>query len=442
MTASGAVLANSSHLSLMHGWIPVSVQAGTAAVLVLAVGWRSPRWRRLWLPTAVAVGVAVAGWAHWYVTANGLSDGSAPGALWVWIALAAVAATVALLGWRSARWWRRGVSLLALPLCLLCAALALNVWVGYLPTVQVAWDQLAAGGLPNQSDLATVKAMAANGDVPRQGRIVAVTIPYTASGFKHRDELVYLPPAWFTTTPPPKLPTVLMIGAEFNTPADWLRIGDAAATIDDFAAAHGGNAPVFVFADSDGSFHNDTECVNGPRGNAADHLTKDVVPYLVSTFGVSLRAANWGVVGFSTGGTCAVDLTVMHPEVFSAFVDIAGDLSPNTGTKSQSIASLYGGSAAAWAAFDPTTVITKHGHYTRVSGWFDVNAGTTSDQLAAARSLCALGREHGIDCTVVARSGKHDWPFAARSFGIALPWLAGALDTPGVARTPLPAGMR
>jgi len=33
------------------------------------------------------------------------------------------------------------VSTIALPLCLLCSALALNLWVGYFPTVQTAWNQ-------------------------------------------------------------------------------------------------------------------------------------------------------------------------------------------------------------------------------------------------------------------------------------------------------------
>ena len=32
-----------SHLSLIHGWLPVAVQAITAVVLVCAIGWRSPR---------------------------------------------------------------------------------------------------------------------------------------------------------------------------------------------------------------------------------------------------------------------------------------------------------------------------------------------------------------------------------------------------------------
>ena len=157
----------------------------------------------------------------------------------------------------------------------------------------------------------------------------------------------------------------MMIGGEFNTPADWLRTGNAIKTIDDFAAAHHGNAPVFVFVDSGGAFNNDTECVNGARGNAADHLTKDVVPFMVSTFGVSPSGANWGVVGWSMGGTCAVDLTVMHPDMFSTFEDIAGDLAPNSGNRDQTIARLFRGNADAFAAFDPATVITRHGPYTR-----------------------------------------------------------------------------
>ena len=98
-----------------------------------------------------------------------------------------------------------------------------------------------------------------------------------------------------------------------NTPADWIRAGDAIRSVDDFASAHGGNAPVLVFVDATGAFNNDTECVNGPRGNAADHLIKDVVPYMISNFGVSADPANWGIAGCSMGGTCAVDLTVDAP---------------------------------------------------------------------------------------------------------------------------------
>ncbi|OCB29072.1 hypothetical protein A5675_06295 [Mycobacterium malmoense] len=448
----------------MHGWLPTTIQVVAAVVLALAVGWRSRRWRTVWLPGAALAGAAAAYLTHWYIVDRGLSDDPAPAALWLWIMLTGTAAAVLVLGWRGARSWRRGAGLLAVPLCALCAALVLNLWVGYFPTVQEAWSQLTSGPLPDQADQATVTAMAAKRARPPHGSVVPVVIPSDASHFKHRGELVYLPPEWFTSSPPPALPTVMMIGGQFNTPADWTRAGNAVKTIDDFAAAHDGKAPVLVFVDSGGAFNNDTECVNGVRGNAADHLTKDVVPYLVSTFGVSPDRSHWGVAGWSMGGTCAVDLTVMHPDMFSAFVDVAGDFFPNAGTKAQTIARLFGGNADAWAAFDPTTVIGRHGPYRDVAGWFAISSegppaprhdpGTTDggairlagleaaadpgNQTAAAYSLCALGRANGIDCAVLAQPGKHDWPFADRVFAAALPWLAGRLGTPGIPRTALP----
>jgi S-formylglutathione hydrolase FrmB len=451
----------------MHGWIPITVQVIAALVLLAAIGWRTRRWRIVWLPSAALVGSALAAAAYWYIASQGMSDDTnpAPHSLWIWIAVSGAAIGVLVAGWRTARWWRRGLSVLAVPLCALCAGLALNLWVGYFPTVQVAWNQLTAGPLPDQTDPAAVTAMQKHHAIPAKGTVVPVDIPNTASGFKHRGELVYLPPAWYVSDPPPQLPTVMMIGGEFNTPADWMRAGNAIKTIDDFASAHGGNAPVFVFVDSGGAFNNDTECVNGVRGNAADHLTKDVVPFMVSNYRVSANRANWGIVGWSMGGTCAVDLTVMHPDMFSAFEDIAGDLAPNSGTKAQTIDRLFGGNAAAYAAFDPSTVITRHGPYTDVTGWFDINGGPAvapprnvmnannnggiglggrdaaanpGDQTAAANSLCALGSANGIRCAVVSQPGKHDWPFASHAFAAALPWLAGQIRTPGVPAIPLP----
>jgi S-formylglutathione hydrolase FrmB len=417
----------------MHGWIPITVQFIAAAAVIAAVTRHSGRWQIRWLPLALVVGVTLAVSAYWYIASEGLADNPAPHSLWVWIALSGFAAAVLVAGWRDLRWWRRGVSIMGLPLCLLSAALAVNAWVGYFPTTQSVWSELTAGPLPDQTNQVTMTALQKQGKIPRKGTVVRVNISDAASGFKHRGELVYLPPDWYASNPPPRLPTVMMIGGEFNTPADWLRTGEAVTTLDDFAAAHHGSAPVAVFVDPGGAFSNDTECVNGTRGNAADHLTKDVVPYMISTFHVSPDRANWGVVGWSMGGTCAVDLTMMHPDMFSAFEDIAGDIGPNAGTREQTVARLFGGNAAAWAAFDPATVITRHGRYADVAGWFDVNAtGGPSDQAAAAKSLCSLGTANGIDCAVVSQPGMHDWVFASHAFAAALPWLAAQIGTPGV----------
>jgi S-formylglutathione hydrolase FrmB len=447
-------------VSLLHGWLPPTVWAVAAVALVVTIGWRSRRWRLIWLPVAVAVGLILAGWAHWYIDSQGLAGDPAPSSLWIWVGLTGLALAVAVFGWRGNWWWRRGLSLVTVLLCLLSAGLSLNLWVGYFRTVPAAWSALTAGPLPDETDFDTVMAMRGKG-APPHGALVPVNIPAEASGFKHRTELVYLPPAWFAANAP-RLPVVVMIAGEFNTPSDWPRTGDAIAPIDKFAAAHGGNTPVFVFVDVGGSFNNDTECVNGPRGNVADHLTKDVVKYMTSTFDVSPDPANWGVVGWSMGGTCAVDLAVMHPDVLRTFVDIAGDTGPNAGTKEQTIARLYDGDAAQWAMYDPATVMAKHGPYRGVSGWFAISsdapvqhqsgsfkpsgtglggqdaAGMPHDQTDAANTLCKLGAANGIACAVIPQPGRHDWPLAADVFTASLPWLAGQIGTPEVPRIPLP----
>ena len=267
-------------ISLLGGWLPLGIEIVAVVVLVAAIGWRTRRWRFVWVPVGAGVGVVVALAARGYMNSEGLSSDPAPLALWVWTAIFAASVALAALGFRGARWWRRGLSLVAIPLTLLCALLALNQWVGYYPTVQRAWGDVTSGPLPDQTDMADLAAL--RNTQPGTGKLVPVDIPSDASGFKHRREYVYLPPVWFAGATPRQLPVVMMIAGEFSNPTNWMRTGNAISVINDYAKAHGGAAPVFVFVDSSGSFNNDTECVNGPRGNAADHLTKDVRPYVIS----------------------------------------------------------------------------------------------------------------------------------------------------------------
>lgn len=446
--------------ALTDGWLPVVIQVMSTAILLAGLGWRSRRWRLRWLPVAAATGVAFAAAAYWFVSFEALAEDRAPIVLWLWIFLTGVAIVVAVAGWRGALWWRRGASVVAIPLCLLCVALAVNTWTGYLPTVSSAWDRVTGATLPHNTDEPTAWAMLRRKEIPTRGVMASVKVPADASGFRHRDELVYLPPAWFASDPPPRLPVVLMVGGEFGHPTDWPTTGNAQRTADRFAISHQGNAPILVFTDTSGEFTNDTECVNGIRGNAADHLTKDIVPFMVSHFGASADSDHWGIVGFSTGGTCALLTTAMHPDLFSAFVDIDGYLRPNAGSREQTIARLYGGNAAAYSAFDPTTVLSSHGEYSGIAGWFGVSgsvpttyraAGSVApstapdpdsidagDHGAVANNLCARASSVGIECAVKGEVGGHDWGTAAIVFAAALPWLAGRLGTPTVAAIPLP----
>jgi S-formylglutathione hydrolase FrmB len=221
--------------------------------------------------------------------------------------------------------------------------------------------------------------------------------------------------------------------------------------------------PILVFVDSGGTFNNDTQCVDGPRGNAADHLTGDVRPYVVARFGASPAPERWGVAGWSDGGTCAADLAVMHPELFGTFEDIAGDLGQAVGDKARTISTLYGGNAAAYARFDPLTVLAGHAH---TAGWFENSTGgggerrfrarnrppggfrpqqagtglggrpdpgsfSIGNQAQEAARLCAAMTRDGITCTQHTTPGGHTWQVASTSFSDAFGWLVDRLRPPG-----------
>jgi S-formylglutathione hydrolase FrmB len=454
---------NNPGVSLTAGWLPIAIQLVTFAALLFAIGrLRTRSWLLHWIPAALMVGFATAAATRLFVKYQGWTERAASWQAVFWTAATGFAVAMAVFRWRGSHWWRRVASVLSIVMCLLSAALALNTATGYFPTVTALWRQATGMQPEDWIDEQTLAQMVRVGVRPTQGTMVWVDIPNDASGFDHRQELVYLPPAWFARERP-QLPAVVVLGGEFSQPSDWPVSADAVPTLDRFAQAHHGNAPVFVFPDTTGNFSNDTECVNGPRGNAADHLIKDVVPTVVSRFGVSSDPTHFGLVGWSSGGTCALMTAVMHPEQFSAFVDLDGQLGPNTGTKRQTIARLFGGDEQAWAGFDPRTVIEKRGRYDGMAAWLGVSehipteyrpAGDTlpspaeladwgpysEEHAANARKLCLLLSGHGVECAVVGYGGAHDFHSAGIAFADALPWLASRLATPDVSRRALPGG--
>lgn len=70
----------------------------------------------------------------------------------------------------------------------------------------------------------------------------------------------------------------------------------------------------------------DTECVDVPGGPRTEtFFTKDLPKAVADHYRVGERARNWGVIGSSTGGYCALKMAMRHPGAFSA----AAALSPS-----------------------------------------------------------------------------------------------------------------
>ena len=412
-------------VSLLSGWLPVVLEVAAAVALVAAAGWRDQRWRTRRLPFIAAAAVLFAfGAGEASGRLFGITD-PLPTSFWAWLGVAVAGLLVLVVGWRSARWWRSAVGVVAVGLALLVCGNSINQFVGYYPTVGAAMADLR--GRPPAGQI-TLQQLHGNHlpDAEQTGELVSVDIPSSTKTFTPRRELVYLPPVWFRHGHRP-LPAVEMIGAEHAAPENWVRIGGAVRASNAYAAHHQGRSPILVFVDATESFNNDTECVNGPHGTAEDYLVKDVPRFVIANFGASRDARHWGVLGFSMGGTCAIGLTVEHPQTFGHFVDIDGDLGPNIGDKAQTIATLYGGSAAAWAAHDPLTVMAHHGRYRDVSGRF-VNGSNEHHLIQNSQQLAAAAHKVDIPAKVVVMHGSHVWQFAEDVFARTLPWLSTELD--------------
>ncbi|WP_194899079.1 alpha/beta hydrolase [Catenulispora pinisilvae] len=418
-------------VSLLGGWLPWTLRVATVALVVVAIGRRRLRDRGFLLKRLpIVLGVSVLFGVLCAVlvrTALGVSD-PLPFGLWFWLAVFALAIGLAVACWRGSRWWQRTAAPVAMLLAVLTAGDALDISLRYYPTLADMYGELTDQALPQQVSLAQLGTIHGN---TKTGRIVEVQVPDTASGFQHRSEYVYLPPAWFRSTHRPKLPVVEMIGGEYAVPDNWIRSGNAIKTADAYAAAHHGFAPVLVFVDATGGFKVDTECVDGPAGQAMDHLVKDIPPYVEKTFGTATIPGKWAVAGWSMGGTCAITLALTHPAVFGHFLDISGDLGPNKGDKNSTIATLYGGNAAEFAADDPMTILGKRKKWPKgFSGMFAVGNQESAQPKHAQQLSGALKKDH-IPNQIWTGDGKHSWVFAQAAFAQELPWLAKAVQVPG-----------
>jgi enterochelin esterase-like enzyme len=417
-------------VSLLGGWFPAMLDVLAAGALIAAVGWRDHKWHGRMLPLIAGVTVLFTVLAAYPgAKAVGVTD-PLPFSVWLWLGLSIAALLVLAAGWRTARWWRRGMAVVAAALAALVCANGINQFVGYYPTIEAAVNDWSNAPLPGQVSIAGLRHEANATKVPSAGKLVALNIPATYSHFAHRQELVYLPPIWFLRGARRPLPVVELIGGERGGPGDWVRLGNAVQVSDQYAQQHHGYAPILVFVDATRKFDNDTECVNGPRGNSADHLDQDIPAYVEKTFGASRDPRQWAVAGFSMGGTCALDLVVEHPNVFNHFIDISGDLAPYTSTPAATLHDLYGGNVALEKANDPRLVMQAHGRYTGISGLFLTSTEEHRHQ-REAKELSQAAAKVGIWSRVDISPGTHVWQFAAPAFASAYPWLAGQLGLPG-----------
>jgi enterochelin esterase-like enzyme len=238
------------------------------------------------------------------------------------IVLAIVIAVDAAMVWGRVRsWWGWVVRSVALFLCAATALAAAGIWVNRQLNLFTTWSEVA-GHRP----VAPVTGQTTvDQELPSGSRIVSFNVPGPHSGITLAAK-AYLPPGYDSPTGRrTHYPVIEALAGFPGTPNLWvvsLRAGDAL----DQEIAAGRMAPaVVVFPLQDFDQATDSECVDAAGGAKFDtFLTQDVRAAVTAQFRVRTDRAGWGIMGASTGGFCAANLAMRHPDMFAATASLSG----------------------------------------------------------------------------------------------------------------------
>ncbi|MDO5751898.1 esterase family protein [Arthrobacter sp.] len=431
-------------LNLLNGPLPITFELLGAVSLAYLLVRRSPRW---WLFAAVSAVASLlisyaACWAVIHVLFWWPED--LPAAVFLNVALIlwalALGGTTALAGLR-----RRGPAsgsrveegrsnrsrtsrrrrLLAVPTAaalLAVAGLQLNAAFGEFPTVGslLAPPTVVSTAPPPAPQLLAAERFMktsvsqrwnAPAQLPSKGTVLSVPIPGKESGFKARNAIVYLPPAYHAAARP-VLPVLVLVSGQPGSPESWLRSTALVADLDAYAAAHGGLAPLVVIPDPNGSEQGNTMCMDTSLGRADTYMASDVPAWIKTNLDADTNPAHWAVGGFSFGGTCSVQMVTRHPDTFETFMAISPEREPALASKrSVTVERAFHGDVAAFDALVPLTLLA-HKSYPQIHGWF---ASGTEDATYSAnvKVLQEAARKAGMTTQSVEFPGGHSWSVAS-----------------------------
>jgi enterochelin esterase-like enzyme len=259
------------------------------------------------------------------------------------------------------------------------------------------------------------------GSQPTEGKVYSLNIPGKVSKFHARGAYVYVP-AIYTNPTVIDLPVLVLTAGFPGLPENWLGSG-LQSTMDSFAKKHDGITPLVFMVDNSGSVTNDTECVDGPRGNAETYLTTDVPNYIKANFNVIKSPDNWAIGGLSMGGMCSIMLALRHPDTYHYFIDLGGEIGPEVGNQTKTIDALFSGSFSDWQEHQPLYLLA-HNKYKGMGGFFGLGKEDQLSVTDAANQLSIATQKAGIETISESIQGQHTFDVWQETFKLSLPWVS------------------
>ncbi|MFI1382526.1 alpha/beta hydrolase [Embleya sp. NPDC020886] len=164
-----------------------------------------------------------------------------------------------------------------------------------------------------------------SGADPKHGVLVNTSIQGARTGYK-LDTFVYLPAAYFNAeNARARFPVIQLTSGFPGTPDTWLRRMKVHQMLAGLMETGKMPPTIVVIAAQNPIAGRDSECVDAPGGARADtYLGQDVPDAIAANFRTAPAPAGWGLLGYSTGGFCSVNLALRHPDRYTAAASLSG----------------------------------------------------------------------------------------------------------------------
>jgi enterochelin esterase-like enzyme len=291
----------------------------------------------------------------------------------------------------------------------LAAALGANAWVGYVPSVAAA-----ALLLTEHETVATSST----------GAVAPVTIAAPAAlRMPTSTTWVYTPPG-YDPNGSTRYPVVYLLHGTPGTSADWMSGGDIAHVMDVLVAHHLVRPMIVVAPDANGIGQADTECLDSTRGGSQveTYLDRVVVPWVDAHYATAADWSHRAIGGMSSGGFCALDQGLRHPELYGAIIALEAYDNPGSGGRAMLA------TRAEVAAHSPGTYLPTMTFAHPVPVFLSAGGAARGGDASEATGLAAQLTARGQSVLYRIEPGQnHNWTMARTAIPYGLEFVSAAL---------------
>ncbi|MGD6740612.1 alpha/beta hydrolase [Streptomyces sp. BH106] len=173
----------------------------------------------------------------------------------------------------------------------------------------------------------------------------------------------------------------------------------------------------------------DTECVDVPGGPKAEtFFTRDLPEALKSAYRVGHASSGWGALGYSSGGSCALQLALRDPEVYTSAAALSADYKV---TEDLTTGSLFGARPRATRLRQEHDLVWRLRHLPvpRVSVLVTSSRQGERDYRPTMRFLNAV-KPPMTSARIILPRGSHHFTTWRREIGPAMEWMGRQLTFP------------